>query len=66
MTIARTIKLADQHAANGNIPAACRILDGAIRAALSTRSQWTLTLAKARILDAAVNATVARSNQPRA
>lgn len=66
MTIARTIKIADQHAANGNIPAACRILDGAIRAALSARAQWTLTIAKTRILDAAVAATVARSNQPRA
>ncbi len=66
MTVARTIQLAEQHAANGNTPAACRILDGAIRAALSARAQWTLTLAKARILDAAVDATVARSNQPRA
>ena len=63
MTVAKTIKLAEQHAANGNIQAACRILDGHIRAALSARSQVTLSIAKMRILDAAVDATVARSNQ---
>lgn len=66
MTIARTIQIAEQHAARGDTPAACRILDTAIRAALSNSAKWKLDIAKARILDAAVDATVARSNQPRA
>jgi len=61
MTIARTIAIADQHAANGNVPAACRILDGAIRAAMRPKGQMQLSIAKQRILDAAVDATVARS-----
>ena len=65
MTVAKTIKLAEQHASNGNVPAACRIIDGHIHAALSARSQMTLSIAKMRIIDAAVDATVARSNQPR-
>lgn len=61
MTVARTIQIAEQHAARGDVPAACRILDFAIRTASSARSQWKLDMAKARILDAAVDATVARS-----
>lgn len=66
MTIARTIAIAEQHAARGDIPAACRILDTAIRAALSNRAKWKLDIAKTRILDAAVDATVARSQARRA
>jgi len=64
MTVANTIKIAQKHAADGNVPAACRILDGAIRAALSSKAQWTLSIAKRRILDAAVDATVSRSHVP--
>jgi hypothetical protein len=63
MTVAETIALAEQHAKNGNVPAACRILDFAICAALSNRSKWKMDIAKARILDAAVNATVAASHR---
>lgn len=61
MTIAKTIQIAEQHAAHGRIEAACSILNAAMRAAASSRSQWKLDIAKARILDAAVDATVARS-----
>lgn len=61
MTIAQTIAIANQHAANGNVPAACRILDGAIRAALRPKGQMQLSIVKQRILDAAVDATVSRS-----
>jgi hypothetical protein len=38
MTIARTIALAEQHAANGNVQGAIRILEGAARAAGSVRA----------------------------
>jgi hypothetical protein len=62
-TITRTIEIAEQHAANGNTPAACRVLNFAIRAALSGKSQIRLDMAKARILDAAIDATVARSQR---
>jgi hypothetical protein len=61
MTIAKTIKLAEDHARNGNVPGACRILDSAIRVAGTHKAKWTLDIAKTRILDAAVDATVARS-----
>jgi hypothetical protein len=61
MTAAKTIELANAHAKNGNVEGACRILTSAMRAAKSNRSQWAFDIAKARILDAAVDATVARS-----
>ena len=61
MTVAKTIALAEAHAKNGNVQGACRILSSAMRAAKSSRSQWAFDIAKARILDAAVDATVARS-----
>lgn len=38
MTIAKTIALAKQHAANGNVSGAERILNGAIRASASDRA----------------------------
>lgn len=61
MTVAKTIELANAHAKNGNIEGACRILTSAMRAAKSSRSQWAFDIAKTRVLDAAVDATVARS-----
>jgi hypothetical protein len=61
MTVAKTIAIANQHAKNGNVEGACRILESAKRAARSNRSQWAFEIAKARILDAAVDAMVARS-----
>lgn len=61
MTVAKTIALAEVHAKNGNVEGACRILTSAMRAAASSKSQWAYDIAKARILDAAVDATVARS-----
>ena len=48
MTVARTIQIAEQHAARGDVPAACRILDFAIRTAISARSQWKLDVTVAR------------------
>lgn len=63
MTIAKTIALANQHAANGNVPAACRILDLSIRASLSAKTAAQYAAAKQRILDAAVDANVARSRE---
>ena len=61
MTVAKIIEIANAHAKNGNIEGACRILPSAMRAAKSSRSQWAFDIAKTRILDAAVDATVARS-----
>ena len=61
MTVAKTIAIAEAHTKNGNVEGACRILSSAMRAAKSSRSQWAFDIAKARILDAAVDATVARS-----
>jgi hypothetical protein len=61
MTVAETIKLAESHAAAGNVQGACRILDAAKRAAKSNKSQWAFDIAKTRILDRAVDAMVARS-----
>lgn len=61
MTINKTITLAQDHARNGNIEGACRILQTAFRVAKSGRSQMRLDMARLAILDAAVDATVARS-----
>lgn len=61
MTVAKTIQLAQQHAHNGNFDGACRILNAAMRSAKSGRSQRAFDIAKSKILDAAVDATVARS-----
>lgn len=63
MTVSKTIALAEAHAKNGNIEGACRILTSAMRAAKSGRSQWAYDMAKARILDAAVDAMVASSHR---
>ena len=60
-----TIQTAEAHAANGNTEAALRILDGALRASLNSRTTAPLYNAKMRILDALVDATVARSQARR-
>lgn len=52
MTIAKTISLAKQHAANGNTGAAERILNGAIRAAASERAAKAYRAALAEIAGA--------------
>ena len=57
----RTIKIANQHVANGNTDGALRILDSALRGALSSRTAAPLYLAKMKIVDAMIDATVARS-----
>ena len=61
MTVAKTIAIAEAHAKRGDMEAACRIITSAMRAAKSSRSQWTYRIAQQRILDAAVDEMVARS-----
>lgn len=50
MTIAKTIAIAEQHAARGDVAAACRILDGSIRAALQASGKRKLEEARASIV----------------
>lgn len=65
-TIARTIEIARQHAARGDVPAACRVLDLAMRAALTSRTYYRLYAVRCAILDASIDAMVARSQARRA
>ena len=52
MTIDRTITLAKQHAANGNLQGAIAIIDSAARASASKAAISKLRSARAAILDA--------------
>lgn len=57
----QTIRIARQHFDNGNVDAAMRIMNSAIRAAQNSRAGARLYLAKTAMLDVLVDATVAKS-----
>ena len=61
MTIKQTIITAQELANRGHIEAACRRLNDAMAKAKRGSDQMRLDIAKRKILDAAVDATVARS-----
>lgn len=63
MTIAQTIITAQEYANRDAVEAACRILNEAIIKAKRGKDQMRLDIAKLAILDAAVDATVARSQR---
>jgi hypothetical protein len=65
MTIKQTIITAQEYANRDAVEAACRILNAAIAKAKRGSDQMRLDVAKRQILDAAVDATVARSQERR-
>jgi hypothetical protein len=65
MTIAQTIITAQEYAKLGAVEAACRILRNRMATAKRGSDQMKLDMARMAILDAAVDATVARANAAR-
>lgn len=63
MTIDQTIITAQEYAKRDAVEAACRVLNSAMAKAKRSKDQWRLDIAKRQILDAAVDATVARSQR---
>ena len=63
MTIQQTIITAQEYAKRDAVEAACRILSAAMAKAKRGKDQMRLDIAKMAILDAAVDATVAKSNR---
>jgi len=63
MTIAQTIITAQEYAKRDAVEAACRLLNDAMSRAKRGKDQMRLDIAKQAILDAAVDATVARSQR---
>lgn len=61
MNIAHTIITAQEYAKLGAVDAACRILRNRMATAKRGADQLKLDMARLKILDAAVDATVARS-----
>ena len=65
MTINQTIITAQEYANRGAVEAACRLLNAAMARAKRDKDQVRCDIAKRAILDAAVDATVARSIKPK-
>jgi hypothetical protein len=63
MTITQTIITAQEYAKRDAVEAACRLLNAAMAKAKRGADQMRLDIAKHQILDAAVEATVARSRR---
>ena len=61
MTIAQTIITAQEYAKRDAVEAACRLLNAAMEKAKRGSDQMRIDIAKRQILDAAIDATVARS-----
>lgn len=61
MTITQTIITAQEYANLGAVEAACRLLRDRMATAKRGKDQFRLDVARLAILDAAVDATVARS-----
>ena len=61
MTIAQTIITAQEYANRGHVEAACKIIRKRMATAKRGKDQMRLDIARLAILDAAVDATVARS-----
>ena len=61
MTIAQTIVTAQEYANRGHVEAACKIIRKRMATAKRGKDQMRLDIARLAILDAAVDATVARS-----
>jgi len=63
MTIAKTIILAQEYAKRDAVDVACRVLNNAMATAKRSKDQMRIDIAKREILDAAIDATVARSQR---
>ena len=63
MTIAQTIITAEEYANRGCIEAACKMLRAKMATAKRGKDQMRLDAARLRIIDAAIDATVARSQR---
>jgi len=62
MTISQTIITAQECANRGHVEAACKIIRKRMAITKRGKDQMRLDMARLAILDAAVDATVARSN----
>ena len=62
MTISQTIITAQEYANRGHVEAACKIIRKRMAIAKRGKDQMRLDMARLAILDAAVDAIVARSN----